>query len=132
MSGGEMQTVREYLGLTGDLLADILEVAPRTIRDWESGRKPIPYRIPGAMEQLQTATASTVAEVTAALHDQRDPTVLVYRTDEDFHAERPDVVHLNARWWRHVVARAVQEVPGAVIASHAPLETRSDRASKDQ
>lgn len=49
--------------------------------------------------------------------DLPDPVVLVYRRDEDMHAARPDIAHLPARWWRHVVARTAQEVPGLVITT---------------
>lgn len=51
-----------------------------------------------------------VGELVDALNDA--PRVVVYRSDEAMHAARPDIAHLPARWWRHVVARACQEVPG--------------------
>lgn len=62
-------------------------------------------------------TAKAVDELVDVLNAARDPAVYVYRRDEDMHAARPDTAHLPARWWRHVVARACQEVPGVVITS---------------
>jgi len=115
MNGGELQTVREYLGLTHDALAGILGVNPRTLRSWESGRDRIPERVREEVEQIESDTAAAVGELVAALGDMREPAVAVYRTDEELHAARPDTVHLTARWWRHVVARAVTKVPGVVI-----------------
>ena len=56
-------------------------------------------------------------ELVAALGDARDPSAVLYRRDEDMHAARPDTAHLPARWWRHVVARACEEIPGVVIVS---------------
>lgn len=117
MSNAELQTVREYLGLTIEALAGMLSVRPDTVRRWESGREPIPYRVPDEVEKLEQYTAAAVGELVAALQDQRDPGVAVYRRDEDMHAARPDTAHLPARWWRHVVARAAHEVPGVVITS---------------
>lgn len=117
MDGGELQTVREYLGLTIEALAGILGVNPRTVRSWEAGRDPIPERIRVEVEDIELSTAEAVGELAAALHDARDASVRVYRRDEDMWAARPDTAHLPARWWRHVVARACEEVPGVVIVS---------------
>lgn len=117
MDGGELQTVREYLGLTIESLAGILGVNPRTVRSWEAGRDPIPERIRVEVEAVEQSTAEAVGELAAALHDARDVSVRVYRRDEDMWAARPDTAHLPARWWRHVVARACEEVPGVVIVS---------------
>lgn len=117
MDGGELQMVREYLGLTIESLAGMLQVNPRTVRSWEAGRDPIPDRIRLETEQIETMTAQAVGELVAALRDARDPAVVVYRRDEDMHTARPDTAHLPARWWRHVVARACHEVPGVEIRS---------------
>lgn len=115
MSGAELQTVREYLGLTIESMAGMLSVNPRTFRAWESGKDPIPYRVPDEVAQIEAYTAQAVGELVAALNDARDLVVEVYRRDEDMHAARPDTAHLPARWWRHVVARAAHEVPGVEI-----------------
>lgn len=134
MTGGELQTVREYLGLTGDALAAILEVDPRTLRAWESGRYPIPARprdpfkrpVREVIEDLEAYTAAAVGEVVAALQDASDPAVVVYRDDADLAAARPDAAHLGARWWRHVVARAAHEVPGVTIGTRTELGALED------
>lgn len=115
MDGGELQTVREYLGLTIDGLAAMLSVNPRTVRSWEAGRDLVPERIREEVEQVEAYTATCVDQLIAALSNARDPAVLVYRRDEDMHASRPDTSHLPARWWRHVVARACEQVPGVEI-----------------
>ena len=117
MDGGELQTVREYLGLTLESLAGILRVNPRTVRAWEAGRDPIPDRIREEVEAVEAMTAAAVGELVTALSDSADPAVGVYRRDEDMHAARPDTAHLPARWWRMVVARACEEVPGVVVTT---------------
>lgn len=129
MTGGELQTVREYLGLgrpdLGALLASPATgrpVAEDTLRKWEVGKDPIPYRVRAEVEQIEAATAAAVDDLVRALSDARDPAVVVYRSDSELHAARPDMSHLPARWWRHVVARAVHEVPGVVIGTLTELE----------
>lgn len=117
MDGGELQTVREFLGLTIDSLAGLLGVNPRTVRSWEAGRDPIPERIRIEVEQIEADTAAAVDELVAALRDAADVAVRVYRSDAELHAARPDTAHLPARWWRHVVARACEDVPGVEIVS---------------
>src|SRR5690606_31946526 len=113
----ELQTVREFLGLTIESLAGMLRVNPRTIRSWEAGRDPIPERIRDEIAEIEAMTARAVGELVDALQNARNPAVVVYRRDEDMHAERPDMAHLPARWWRHVVARAAHEVPGVEIVT---------------
>ncbi|MEB3052132.1 DUF1870 family protein [Mycolicibacter sp. MYC123] len=124
MDGGELQTVREYLGLTIDSLARILVVNPRTVRSWEAGRDPIPERIRVEVEQIEAMTAGAVGALVDALNSARDPMVRVYRHDEDMHTAQPDTAHLPARWWRHVVARACHEVPGVEILTAPPGDAR--------
>ncbi len=124
MTGGELQMVREYLGLSGDALAGMLQVNPRTLRSWESGREPIPERVRLEVEQVEDDTARAVGELVAALCDMRDPAVVVYRSDADLHAARPDAAHLTARWWRQVAARACEEVPGVLVGTADELGAR--------
>lgn len=120
MDGGEFQTIREYLGLTADVLAGLLKVGARTIRAWESGRDPIPYAVPDQLRAIEDFTSDHVDQLLAELSNQPPPhIVIVYRHDEDFAARHPDQAHLSARWWRFVVARAVYASPGKVsIASY--------------
>lgn len=117
MDPGELQTVREALGLTTVALAGMLGVRDDTYRRWESGREPIPVRVSDEVQVVEEYTARAVDEVVAALQDARDPAVVVYRTDAEMHAARPDMSHLPARWWRHVVYRAAGQVEGVEITS---------------
>lgn len=117
MDPGELQAVREYLGLTTESLAGMLDVRHDTLRRWESGRDPIPHRVREQVEQIEDYTGRAVDELVAALRDARDVAVPVYRTDAAWHAARPDAAHLPARWWRHVVMRACEDVEGVEIVT---------------
>jgi len=122
MTGGELQTIREYLGLTVEILAAELGVHPDTVCSWESGRDPVTERARSAVLGLEHQTASAVDDLVAELQDAEPRRVAVYRTTEEMAADLPDVARLGARWWRHVVARAAHEVPFVVIGTRAELD----------
>jgi transcriptional regulator with XRE-family HTH domain len=123
LSGGGLQTVREHLGLTTDALARILGVRGEVVRRWESGTDAVPDRAREGVARLTALTCEAVTELVEALQDAPGAAVVVYRTDEELHAARPDVAPLTARWWRHVVARAVLEQPGVRVGTRRELES---------
>lgn len=101
MPGVELQTRREYLGLTIEALAHLLEVNPRTIRSWESGRDPIPLRVPEEVARIEADTDAAVARAAA------DGDTVVVRSEAAWRASgHPDAARFPARWQRHVAARA--------------------------
>lgn len=111
MSAAEFRTITEFLGLSQVDTPAILGVNERTMRHWLSGRNLIPDRMRIRIEKIEAFTARAVSDVVDACMDIPDPTVLVYRTDEDMWAARLEFRPYPARWWRHVVARAAIEVP---------------------
>lgn len=116
MNAGELRMVREFLGLTPEELATWLGVTVRTVRAWESARYPVPDGVALEVEGLEEFTADAVGQLVTALHDARDPAVVVYPDDEQLRAARPGLpAWVGARWWRHVVARVCQEVPGVEV-----------------
>lgn len=106
---------REYLGLTIDAMANLLEVNPRTVRSWESGRDPIPVRVRAEIASIEEHTDAVVADAVAAL-DGSDPVVVVWRSEATWRASgHPDTARFPARWSRHVVARAAHRVGDVTI-----------------
>lgn len=126
MSGAELQSIREYLGLTGDRLADVLDVAPRTVRYWEAGQYPIPDGVRDEVAQLVAHTDRAVTRLTRKLLLTDDPARLIvttYRTDAQLTAAEPVHARLGARWWRHVVARAVLDPDLRAVDAHPRIVT---------
>lgn len=119
MSAAEFRVVREWLGLTTRWLAEHLDVAERTVHRWESGQSPIPEGVERTMGYLEDQAADLVAVAVRACNDQRDPALLTYRTDEDYHAHHPEQPW-PATWHRAFVARVAHEVPGLAIDYWAP------------
>ncbi|MGN8245219.1 helix-turn-helix domain-containing protein [Cellulomonas soli] len=120
MSPAELRVVREYLGLTGEALAAYLGVSSRTVRHWEAGQFAVPDGVRLELEQLEEITARAVDDAVAQLLDVPEPTVLVYRSDEEYRAAQPDT-RLPASWHRAVIARAADRVPGLAIDYPQPV-----------
>lgn len=114
MTPAGFKVIREFLGLTGDWLASHLDVSPRTVRNWEQGRYPIPDGVRLAIEDLEQRTAEFVGGCVEQLLDLPEPGVVTYRTDKEYHAAHPEIP-FPASWHRAVVARIAQEVPGLFI-----------------
>lgn len=52
MTKDEFKKARKTLGITGDELADRLDVRPDTLRKWESGKQPIPYAVASELSAI--------------------------------------------------------------------------------
>lgn len=114
MTPAEFKVVREFLGLTGEWLAQYLGVSARTVRHWEQGKYPIPDGVRLAIERIEAETGRFVGVIVEELMDLPDPGVITYRNDQEYHAAHPEVP-FPASWHRAVIARVAQEVPGLAI-----------------
>lgn len=68
ITGAEFAAHRSRLGLTMAELGERLSVRADTIKRWESGREPVPYRVPdelAALHRKQAALARRMAAVDA-------------------------------------------------------------------
>jgi len=115
MTPAEFKVVREFLGLTGDWLAEHLGVSGRTVRHWEQGKYAIPDGVRLEIEKLERQTGEFVSGIVGKLMDLPDPGVITYRDDAEYHAAHPEIP-FPASWHRAVVARVAQKVPALSIA----------------
>lgn len=126
LTAAELRIAREYLGLTGDKMAEKLGVNPRTLRSWEQGRDPIPGRIRPEVAEMKAATDAAVAKLVADLEGSDDDTLITYRTDEEYKEAMRGTSWSegwhgwSASWHRQVCARAAAQT-GARI-DYADLE----------
>jgi len=115
LTPAELRIAREYLGLTGDKMAEKLGVNPRTLRSWEQGRDPIPGRIRPEIAEMKAATNAAVAKLVASLEDSDDDTLLTYRNDDEYKAGVSGTSWSegwhgwSASWHRQVCARAAAQ-----------------------
>ena len=115
LTAAEVRVAREYLGLTGDKMAEKLGVNPRTLRSWEQGRDPIPGRIRPEIANLKAATDAAVAKLVASLEDADDDTLTTYRSDDEYTAWVRGTAWSEgwhgwvASWHRQVCARVAAQ-----------------------
>lgn len=107
LTPAEVRTAREQLGLTGDHMAKLLGVNPRTLRSWEQGRDPVPGRIRLEIAEMKAAADKAVADLAARL-DSEKPVLITYRSDDEYQAATHGG-RWSASWHRQVCARAAQQ-----------------------
>jgi transcriptional regulator with XRE-family HTH domain len=113
LTAAEVRIAREQMGLTGDHMAKLLGVNPRTLRSWEQGRDSVPGRIRPEIAELKEATDKAVAEMVEAQQDEDEPVLITYRDDEEYQA-----AHRGGRWsaaWHRRVCTRVAEQTGARV-----------------
>ena len=114
MKAGELLTVRGGLGMTQADLSTHLGVRRDTLSKWESGSDPIPFAVREEIEALEAYTNQAVKSLVDMLKTTSVIAVAVHK-NTDNPSVRPDHQALGPGWWRMVVYRAVQEVPGVEI-----------------
>lgn len=69
MSGAELKTIREYLGLPASWLATKAEVRERTVNYWESGKTPVPSDVADIVDDLLEKRKRSVKEALLLIDD---------------------------------------------------------------
>lgn len=97
MTGAELRTVRDSLGLSAREVAEMCGVKERTVQRWEVDDWPVPQDVGSVIRQLDEEMELVVAEMVELLHLQieragRPPTdtvLLRYRSAEDLARFQP-------------------------------------------
>jgi hypothetical protein len=114
MPGAVFRATREWLGIGRPEMARILSVREDTIKAWEAGKRPIPYRIPGRLSDLEweadLIAARSLVDVFAQVEDQARPGLAPMVCG--LYMEKIRVY--GRRWWRHLVVRTSWEHPGVL------------------
>lgn len=103
MTGAEFAAHRHLLGLTVQELAGMLGVQARTARAWESGRDPIPWRVPDELHELGKGHAALAHRMAT------DGRPIVITRDKTADTARP------RGWYVAAAARALVEQPELMV-----------------
>lgn len=114
MTGAEMRTTREYLGLSTNWLARWLNVGQRKIFRWEADELTIPNGVVGQLDDLYDEAAAIVELWVAWLRPQMPAKLVTWRTDEDYWQAVPPTGadRYPAQWHRAICARIIDQLPG--------------------
>ena len=131
MTGAELKTLRESLGLSVAWLAVQAGVQERTVRYWESGRVAVPVDVAGLIARIEASTGEHVAQALAVVAettaDQGAAPESVdlrrYGTDDELWRAHPGLRPLPATWHAATLARvrralAEQGVPARIEYAH--------------
>lgn len=101
----------EAIGLDLADLAQLLGVGKVTARKWATGGAPIPWRVEGALNQIEEDFDTLQSDITQDTQDSPNPlTLTVYRTDAALHAAHPEWARHTSRQHRLATWGAVRSI----------------------
>ena len=126
ISAAELQTTREWLGLSVKWIAERLVMNERRIIRMEAGQEP----------NIPTPIITLLDDILAETRDIVDRMIGVYRRKAKANPDEPLIIKTwrtdllykesggkyPSRWHRHVCARVVESVPSAVLEYFDPAE----------
>lgn len=126
LSAAEMQTTREYLGLSTKWISEKLVLNERRLVRMENGQEPvIPPPVIKLLDDIYETTRDTVERMTAVYRRKvkaagDEPVILkTYRTDAEYTTAGGIY---PSRWHRHVCARVAESIPSIIIMHTTPGE----------
>jgi ribosome-binding protein aMBF1 (putative translation factor) len=118
MTGAELKSAREYLGLSWSWLAEYLACDQRRLQRMELDQELVPSAIAGAVDDLYEETADQVRRLTEKYRDKvnkgEQVTLTTYRTDTEYQRALKHA-RFQARWHRMVAQRVADALPGLVL-----------------
>lgn len=136
MTGAEMQTTREFLGLTRGWLANDLQMGERRMMRMEADQENIPDALVARLDDVAAHTREVVSKMIAQYRREakRNPEgnviIRTYKSDEAYSAES-DWSGYPAKWHRMCCARVCEAVPGVILVyADRPDERPSSPASR--
>ena len=121
MSGAEMRSLVESIGLTRRDVHRLLEVSESSVSRWWAGHASIPTGVADHVHAWVARSADLVDELTRQLHDSGK--VPVYVTDDELTAVRPDLAPFGAMFHRVAAARALDAIGPEGGTGEAPSLT---------
>ena len=124
MTACELQTTREFLGLSTSWIANKLVLNERRLVRMESGQEPnIPQVVVALLDDVYAETKETVERMIATYRrkmkaaDGEPVPLYTYRTDIEYETAGGA---FPSRWHRHVCARVADSVPGVMLIYSTP------------
>lgn len=120
MRAAEMRGARHFLGQSIRTWGELLHVSPGTVKNWETGKYPVPGGVESEVRALEEYTRRCVGAVVSAVGEDVPGMVVVWRAEESMPAGPARVLGLG--WWQSVASRARERVPGLVVGYPEELD----------
>lgn len=131
MTGAEMQTAREFLGLSRGWLAEDLQINERRMMRMEADKESIPNAIVARLDEIAAVTKDEVTDLIAKNRrlskkfPDKDLFIRTYRVDEDYEGSG-DYKGYPSKWHRMVCARVCEAVQGLGVTYREMPAVQSD------
>lgn len=108
-AGAELVAAREYLNVSAQWLSSRLGVSARALRNWESGRAPVPSSAAESVREHLDCTSDAEEELISWFRpsNRLRPAFKVFRTDAELLAACPQS-YWPASWYRALYARVIR------------------------
>jgi hypothetical protein len=115
MSGAELRSIRELLGLSPVWLARHLKMSEREYVLMERGRSPIYRNVASKVEKLAEEASDLVGQLVEKFERDGGGPLITYETDADYEfiqqeQKLPLEKHKPVRWHHHICARVADEI----------------------
>lgn len=125
MTGAELKTLRESLGLTAQWVADQSKVRLRTAQYWEAGKNRVPEDVSALIARVEYKTRTMVTNALAQVDEVAraqggEPEAVDlrrYASDAELWRKHPDCRPLPATWHAATLARIVRALQARGIKS---------------
>lgn len=125
MTGAELKTLRESLGLTVQWVADQSKVRLRTAQYWEAGRNKVPADVAALIARTEARTRTMVANALAQIDEVTQAQVGTleavdlrrYASDAELWRKHPDCKPLPATWHATMLARITRALEAKGVSS---------------
>jgi hypothetical protein len=121
MNAGEFHTIMVGCGVGSDWLGGYLHVNPRTVRNWEWGKYPVPEPVAQEMRRLWEHTQQRAAQLVQQTRDNPGAVVRVLGID-DTPGDTFTGSLLPYTWHNQVIAHAFAAAPDLPIAPRRTLD----------
>jgi hypothetical protein len=118
MTGAELRSLTELLGLNVAYLSKRWRATESTVKNWMKGSHEVPHWIADDVNAMVDDTTDRLDTLVAKLSPGDE--LQTYRTDVEYHDTEGEEAPYNASWHRGLCARAADEVDNVRITYAVP------------
>lgn len=107
--------LRQWLGMEDRILAPLLGVKEISLRNYQRERSTMSPAVVERLEALVTRSDDLLEEILESLEGVAEPSVLMFRSNEELWDAHPRMRPMPVGWHRMVIARVVEAMPDVEV-----------------